>query len=132
MADLRTEIVEIEEALAEAFNRRDLSKVLSVFDGEMIGFSSTTHDRIEGLDRLRETFEHYLEEGESVEYTISDVRVQPFGDVAIASLHWVVNLRTGSHSHAIPGRGTHVFQKEKDEWRIVHEHFSRAHNHNAE
>lgn len=129
MADLEKEITKIEEEMAAAFNRKDVEKFLTFFEPDMVGFSSTTHERIKGLDALRKTFEYYLEEGEKVEYTISNVLVQFFGNVAVASFRWVVTIDDGTRVHEIPGRGTHVFHKKKDAWRVVHEHFSRAHHH---
>lgn len=129
MADLKKEITKIEEEMAAAFNRKDVDKILTFFDPELVGFSSTTHERIKGLEALRKTFEYYLEEGEKVEYSISNVLVQSFGNLAVASFHWVVSIDDGTRVHEIPGRGTHVFHKKNGEWRVVHEHFSRAHHH---
>ncbi|MFQ6115567.1 MAG: YybH family protein [bacterium] len=125
MADLKKEITKIEEEMAAAFNRKDVDKILTFFDPELVGFSSTTHERIKGLEALRKTFEYYLEEGEKVEYVL----VQSFGNLAVASFHWVVSIDDGTRVHEIPGRGTHVFHKKNGEWRVVHEHFSRAHHH---
>ncbi|MFQ5823021.1 MAG: YybH family protein [bacterium] len=129
MADLKNEITKIEQDMAAAFNRKDVDKVLTFFEPELVGFSSTTHKRIQGLDELRKTFEYYLAEGEKVAYSISNVLVQFFANIAVASFHWVVTINDGSRVHDIPGRGTHVFQKKNNQWRIVHEHFSRAHHH---
>ncbi|MFQ5750660.1 MAG: YybH family protein [bacterium] len=128
MADIDKEITKIEEDMAVAFNRKEVDKVLTFFEPDMVGFSSTTHERVQGLDALRKTFEYYLKEGEKVEYSISNVLVQLFGNIAVASFHWVVNIDDGHRVHEIPGRGTHVFHKKNEDWRVVHEHFSRAHH----
>jgi uncharacterized protein (TIGR02246 family) len=129
MPDLEKEIARIEQDMAAAFNRRDIEKVLTFFEPDMVGFSSTTHERIQGLDALRKTFEYYLAEGEKVEYSLSNVMLQFFGNIVVASFHWVVTIDDGTRVHEIPGRGTHVFHKKNDTWRVVHEHFSRAHHH---
>jgi len=121
-------ILKIEEELAEAFNRREVDRSLSHFDARFIGFSSTTHERLEGLDALRETFEYYLRQAAQVEFHISDARVRIYGDAAIATFYWVVTLRDGERVRDVKGRGTHVFLKRRGKWRIVHEHFSRAHH----
>lgn len=128
MATIEQEIIRLEEEMAAAFNKRDLDEVLSAFDAGMVGFSSTTHDRIQSLEQLRKTFEYYLSEGETVEYEISDMLVKDFGTVAIASFHWLVTIQNGERTQHVPGRGTHVFLKKDGRWRIVHEHFSRAHH----
>ncbi|MFQ5434617.1 MAG: YybH family protein [Anaerolineae bacterium] len=128
MTDLVNEIRQIEQDMACAFNDKDVEKFLSFFSADLVGFSSTTHDRIQGLDALKKTFEYYLQEGEKVEFSVSNVAVQTFGDVAVASFHWVVTIDDGNRIHDIPGRGTHVFYKKNHKWLVVHEHFSRAHH----
>lgn len=128
MPNLEKEITRIEQDMAATFNRKDIEKILTFFAPDMVGFSSTTHERIQGLDALRKTFEYYLAEGEKVEYSISNVMVQFFGNIAVASFYWVVTIDDGTRVHEIPGRGTHVLQKKNDTWRVVHEHFSRAHH----
>jgi ketosteroid isomerase-like protein len=46
------------------------------------------------------------------------------GSTAVATFYWTVQLGRGRKIH---GRGTHVFTKQGKSWRVVHEHFSRAH-----
>lgn len=126
--NLTKEIQKIEENMATAFNQRKVEKVLSFIDPNFIGFSSTTHDRIQGLDGFRKTIEYYLDESERVEYSVSDIQVNEFDPLAIATFHWVVVIYRGSHKHEIPGRGTHVFRRTDGGLKIIHEHFSRAHH----
>lgn len=126
--NLTQEILKIEENMATAFNQREVEKVLSFIDPNFIGFSSTTHGRIQGLDGFRKTIEYYLDESERVEYSVSDIQVTEFDPLAIATFHWVVIIHHGSHKHEIPGRGTHVFRETSDGLKIIHEHFSRAHH----
>jgi len=127
-ADLHDELLRVEEEQAAAFNRRDVTAALASFSPHIVGFSSTRHERVTGLDALRETFEYYLRQAERVEYRISEPLVQALGDTAIVSFYWTVVLSTGAHRREIHGRGTHVFHREDGQWRIVHEHFSRAHH----
>ncbi len=128
MTEREKDIIKIEEDMAAAFNRKDVEQVLTFFEENLFGFSSTRHEHIEGLDDLRKTFEHYLDEGDKVHYAISDVSVQFVDGVAVASFYWVVTIENGTSVHEIAGRGTHVFRKDKDVWRIIHEHFSRSHH----
>ncbi len=126
--DLERELLRLEEEQAAAFNRRDVAAALASFSPEIVGFSSTRHERVRGLEALRETFEYYLRQAERVEYQISEPLIQQFGDTAIVSFYWTVALSDGVHRREIHGRGTHVFHQEEGHWRIVHEHFSRAHH----
>jgi uncharacterized protein (TIGR02246 family) len=127
-ADLERELLRLEEEQAAAFNRRDVAAALASFSPEIVGFSSTRHERVKGVDALRETFEYYLRQAERVEYRISEPLVQVLDDTAIVSFYWMVVLSDGAHRREIHGRGTHVFHREDGQWRIVHEHFSRAHH----
>lgn len=127
MQDILNQLVGIEQKCAEAFNKKNVSQILDFFDAKISGFSSTEHDRFTGKDELKKTFEYYLSEAESVTYEVMDPQVSQFEDIAILSFYWRVTLRSGSKRLEVPGRGTHVFHKLNDQWKIVHEHFSRAH-----
>lgn len=127
MQDILEQLVGIEEKCSEAFNKKDLSQILAFFEEDISGFSSTEHDRFRGIAELKKTFEYYLTEAESVTYEILDPQVSQYDNTAILSFYWRVTLRKGSRRLEIPGRGTHVFQLRDNQWKIVHEHFSRAH-----
>lgn len=127
MSNLLNELVDIEKKCAESFNKKDISTILTYFSDDISGFSSTYHDRFQGKDELRKTFEYYLSEAEQVTYEIMEPSVTVAGDTAILSFYWRVTLKTGKRRLEIPGRGTHVYHRQMGKWLIVHEHFSRAH-----
>ena len=129
METITPQIIELEEAQAKAFNKGNVGKILDFFYPEIVGFSSTKHDRIAGLEALRETFEFYLKEAEKIDYQIFEPTVQVFGETAVIAFYWQVKLIKGSHTQSIKGRGSHVYAKVDGQWKIVHEHFSRAHHH---
>ncbi len=116
-------ILRLERELARAFNRRDISAAMRIFDPGFVGFSSTTHERIRGLAALRKTFQFYLKQSPKMTYGIEKPQVHVSGDTAVATFYWKVGLRPG---RAIQGRGTHVFARKGKDWCVVHEHFSRA------
>ncbi len=128
MTKVEKAILDIEKKQAAAFNQGDLKTVLDFFDRGIVCFSSTQHERVAGRAGLRRTFEYYLKEADNVQYRITQPVVQVYGDTAIASFYWTVTLRNGSKRHKIEGRGSHVFVNQKGTWKIVHEHFSRAHH----
>jgi len=127
MQEILEQLVGIEKKCAEAFNQKNLPEILNFFDEDISGFSSTEHDRFRGKEELQKTFEYYLTEADSVTYEILDPQVSHYDDTAILSFYWRVTLRSGSRRIEIPGRGTHVFQLKNNQWKIIHEHFSRAH-----
>ncbi|MBI3950687.1 MAG: nuclear transport factor 2 family protein [Acidobacteria bacterium] len=129
MTKIERAILDVEKKQVAAFNQGDLKTVLDFFDPHIVCFSSTQHERITGRAGLRRTFEYYLKEAEKVQYRITEPVVQVYGDTAIASFYWTVTLTNGSKRQKIEGRGSHVLLNQNGAWKIVHEHFSRAHHH---
>jgi ketosteroid isomerase-like protein len=127
MEGAKQEILRLEGELVDAFNEGDIDRVLTYFDPELTGFSSTQHMRLASLDELRKTFEYYISQAPKVDYIISDPHIRPMGDMALLTFYWAVRMRNGKKRKPIEGRGTHVFLKKNGAWKIVHEHFSRAH-----
>lgn len=121
---IREQILRLEREQARAVNRRNIRAATRMFDKSFVGFSSTRHRRIRGLGALAKTFQYYLKRAPRMTYRIEQPQVQVNGDTAIATFYWTVGLGQGRRVH---GRGTHVFVRKGKNWRVVHEHFSRAH-----
>jgi len=120
-------VLSVERAMVRDFNAGKIEQLLAHFHPRVVGFSSTKQERIVGLAAMRKTFDYYHQASSHMRYHIAKPEVDAFGDVAVATFYWTVELGTGRPRHAIKGRGSHVFAKHDDKWLIVHEHFSRAH-----
>ena len=120
-------VLSVERAMVRDFNAGKIEQLLAHFHPRVVGFSSTKQERIVGLAAMRKTFDYYYRASSHMRYHIAKPEVHVFGDVAVATFYWTVELGTGRPRHAIKGRGSHVFAKHDDKWLIVHEHFSRAH-----
>jgi ketosteroid isomerase-like protein len=118
------EILRLERTQVADFNRHRIKALLAQYANGFVGFSSTRHERIAGRAALAKTFHHYLRVSPRVRYAITQPKVQVLGDAAVASFYWKVQLAPGHH---VEGRGTHVLVKQRGQWKIVHEHFSRSH-----
>ena len=121
---VRQQILRIEREQVRAINRGDVRLAVEPFHKGFVGFSSTQHKRIRGLSALAKTFHFYLKRAPKMTYRIEKPHVHVSGGTAVATFYWIVGLGKGRSVH---GRGTHVFAREGKNWRIVHEHFSRAH-----
>ncbi len=121
---VRNQILKLEREQVRAINRGDVRAALKMFDPRLVGFSSTRHERIRGLPALARTFHHYLRIAPRMNYSIAQAQVHVQGPVALATFYWTVGLGKGKKVH---GRGSHVFTRKGKNWRVVHEHFSRAH-----
>ena len=120
----RKQILRLEQEQVRSINRHDVRGALRMFDKGFVGFSSTKHARIRGLGALARTIHYYLKRSPKLTYRIAQPHVHVSGNTAVATFYWTVGLGKG---RAVSGRGTHVFARKGRQWRVVHEHFSRAH-----
>lgn len=128
MDEIQKEIVNIEKSIVKSFNERNIKETMKSFSKDFVGFSSTKHDRIPNLAQLKKTFIHYLDEGDDVIYAIQNLKVKIYGEAALTTFYWTVELKKGKRKpKVINGRGSHVFLMLDDGWSIVHEHYSKAH-----
>ena len=127
MDTIERELVQIEKSIVKAFNAGNLKDILQHFDKNFVGFSSTKHERLTSLSQLKKTFQHYLAEGEKVTYSIRNVKVNIYGEGALTTFYWQVDIEKKKKVKSIDGRGSHVFLMKDDGWKIVHEHYSKAH-----
>ncbi len=121
---VRQQILKLEREQARAYNRGDVNAAMRIFDKGFVGFSSTQHERIRGLGALKKTFHYYLKRAPKMTYHIQQPHVHVSGGTAVATFYWTVGL---GQRRSVRGRGTHVFARQGKNWRVVHEHFSRAH-----
>ena len=127
MDSIEQALVNIEKLMVKLFNAKDIKPILAFFSKNFVGFSSTKHERITNLSQLKKTFEYYLKEGDSVHYTIKNVKVKIYGEAALTTFYWQVDIKKKNKTKSITGRATHVFLYEGDTWKIAHEHFSKTH-----
>ena len=127
MDDIQKELVNIEKSIVKLFNEKKIKEILEFFNRDFIGFSSTTHDRVTSLSRLKKTFLHYLDEGDEVKYNIQNLKVKIYGESALTTFYWTVDIKKKKKLKKIDGRGSHIFLVGDKGWRIVHEHYSKAH-----
>jgi ketosteroid isomerase-like protein len=121
---VRQQILGLERQQVRAVNQGDVRGATQMFEKSFVGFSSTKHARIRGIGALANTFRYYLKRSPKMSYRIEQPQVHVSGPVAVATFYWKVGLGRG---RTIRGRGTHVFARKGRNWRVVHEHFSRAH-----
>ena len=128
MDSIQKEIVNIEKSIVKLFNERNIKDIMKFFSKDFVGFSSTKHERVPNLTQLKKTFLHYLEEGDEVIYAIQNLKVKIYGEAALSTFYWTVELKKGKKKpKLINGRGSHIFLMLDSGWSIVHEHYSKAH-----
>ena len=127
MDSIEQQLVDIEKAIVKLFNKKDIGSIVKFFSPDFSGFSSTRHERISSLTQLKKTFLHYLAEGEPVKYSIKGIQARIFGEGALTTFYWKVDIHKKNKVKTVEGRGSHMFIMLDTGWTIVHEHYSKAH-----
>ncbi len=127
MDAIQKELVDIEKSIVKSFNEGNIKDILQFFEKGFVGFSSTKHERLTSIAQLKKTFAHYLEAGNKVTYSIKNINVKIYGEGALTTFYWQVDIAKGKKIKSVDGRGSHVFLIREDGWKIVHEHYSKAH-----
>ena len=127
MDAVQKDIAHIERSIVKLFNAKKIDEILQYFSKNFIGFSSTQHERITNRPQLKKTFLHYLDEGDEVKYSIKNLNIKIYGEGALSSFYWTVEISKRKRTKTIHGRGSHVFLISENSWHIVHEHYSKAH-----
>jgi ketosteroid isomerase-like protein len=117
-------LVAIEKKIAELFNKKEINSILKFFSDDFEGFSSTQQKRLTSLSQLKKTFLYYLQQGE-VHYSIENIKTHIYGETALATFYWKVEIKKGKRKINVQGRASHVFNY-TDTWKIVHEHYSKT------
>jgi len=127
MDSIERALVDIEKSMVKLFNKKEIDKILKFFSENFVGFSSTQHNRLTKLSQLKKTFLYYLAEGDKVKFGIKNLKVKIYGELALTTFYWDVEIQKKNKSKVIDGRGSHLFLLIDSQWKIVHEHFSKAH-----
>jgi ketosteroid isomerase-like protein len=127
MDAVQKDIAHVEKSIVKLFNQKKIKEILLFFSKNFIGFSSTQHERVTSRTQLKKTFLHYLDEGDEVKYSIKNLNIKIYGEGALSTFYWNVEITKRKRTKTIHGRGSHVFLVTGDGWKIVHEHFSKAH-----
>ena len=126
MDSIQKIFVDKEKNMVKLFNNKQIDSILEYFDNDFVGFSSTKHDRITKKSQLKKTFLHYLEEGDPVNFSIKNIKADILGECALTTYYWQVDIHKKKKVKTLTGRASHVFMQKGDDWKIVHEHFSKA------
>ena len=127
MDSIQKEFADKERAMVKLFNAKKIDSILEFYDDNFVGFSSTKHERLNKTSALKKTFLHYLDEGDPVKYSIKNIKVNIYGECALTTFYWQVDIHKKKKVKSLTGRASHVYMQGAEDFKIVHEHFSKAH-----
>ena len=122
-ADAEKGVSEAVMGMYAAFQTRDLAKVGEFMTGGSTCYNATTSEMLVGRKAVLDHFGAILSQhkpGEKWESSITDIKVVPRGDLAVATYH-VNTSQGGNHQLAAV---THVFQRIDGRWLAIHLHRS--------
>jgi ketosteroid isomerase-like protein len=123
----QAEVAERVESIANAMNVRDADRLFSyhLWGPKYTKFGDGEPSGRRDAETTRRIVRENLARAKAIEFKVSDLKVDVFGPVAVATftLDFSKTSSDGEHS-ASRDRSTLVFVKDGAEWMVVHEHFS--------
>ncbi|MDD7968744.1 YybH family protein [Actinomycetospora lemnae] len=125
-----TPIPEQDEEAVRAVHRRwaadtaagDLEALVAPIADDVVSYEHAGKMAYVGKDEVREVCRAGLESSPGpVDWTIPDLRVVASGDLAVS---WGIDEITPADGESVRSRGTRVFRRTEDGWRMVHQHLS--------
>jgi len=114
------------DKIAEAFEERDLDKMMSLFstDEDMVVIGTGADEKRVGKSEARSLFKRDWSQSEasSIDYNWKSISAE--GKLAWAAVEATVYARIGSREIHLPSRLTIIMKKSGKQWLIVHWHAS--------
>jgi ketosteroid isomerase-like protein len=115
--------VAAEVAAVNARNMKALSEVWSQ-TSDISLFDVAPPGRFDGWPGIAHTFNDFFTRLSDVKLTIDHLEVRVEGTLAYATYDWAMTGTLGGAKLDDRGQATSVFRKEKEGWKLVHEHYS--------
>jgi putative oxidoreductase len=119
-------VVNAERELWSRFKKHDLPGMTEMMDQDFTAFSGGMPKRLDGIAAEEAHARYFLDDlkGEVLEYNILDPRVQKFGDVAVLTYHFAVNVTMLGKRHEQTGKDTSVWVWRGTAWKQTHYHYT--------
>lgn len=110
----------------EVANAKDLDSLDSYHlnSPKFTKFDDGDVSQMQDYAMAKKTEEEFFTSTSDFDYTLPEVKVDVFDDVAIASFILDYSVVMGEDTFTGKSRSSLVFVKENENWKIVHEHFS--------
>ncbi|WP_433786129.1 YybH family protein [Actinomycetospora sp. CA-101289] len=121
-ADDEAAVREVHRRWAEDTAAGDLDALTAPIADDIVSYEHEGAMAYVGIDEVREVCRAGLEASpDPVRWAIPDLRVVASGDLAVS---WGIDELTPGEAETVRSRGTRVFRRTEQGWRMVHQHLS--------
>ncbi|MDD2286605.1 MAG: nuclear transport factor 2 family protein [Paludibacter sp.] len=118
--DISEEIISLEKAALEKWNRGDIYGYLDLYAEDIVYFDPMIDKRMDGLQKIKEYYESWEGEINVTECEMIDPKVQAVKDMAVLTF----NLRSVEGDSLYQWNCTEVYRKDRGKWLIIQTHWS--------
>lgn len=122
----RDAVVKAHEALVDGYERGDVAAFVRVLDpsADLLVIHPRLEERFDGIDEVRREIPRMFERLGGAQWSDYHVVVSVHGDVAWLTSHVLVESRNVPDPFL--GRGTEIYIRRPDGWKLIHGHWSSA------
>lgn len=117
--DVRTEILELLEAMAHAWRHHRLGELGEFLDENVVLVAPGFRERLVGRGACVESYRKFLDEATITEYVERDLSVDVFGDTAVATFSWEMEWDFEASTFRERGHDIVVLARREQGWRVV-------------
>jgi ketosteroid isomerase-like protein len=119
-ADIAARIIAMERAALDRWGEGDPDGYLEISADDVVYFDPGTARRLNGIAELRALYDQFRGKIRIDHFEIVDPNVQVDGNVAVLTFNFVSRGSEGE----MRWNTTEVYRRDKDDWRIIHTHWS--------
>lgn len=120
----RESLLAVHRRHAKAWEQRNLDELRRLYSENAVIFSTEPPPRFADFKTFENTLQQYFSQIAEVSFFTSNIQIEVFENVAWINSQYLRAHRLNGQMVRQSGRWTEVYQKEEDEWKLVHLHSS--------
>lgn len=123
---IEAEIKAVLTRLTDSYEKKDIEGLAACFasDPDIVMFGTGADEKRIGLAEIRYQAQRDWDQTEAISMAFDWMSISAAGPVAWAAVDGAFQIQAGGQEFRMPARGSFVLEKHKDQWLVVHGHFS--------